>query len=89
MKNKRLRKWALAADENIPRWRESGTDVLIGTSGYTVARIDALRSAWSGLTSRWLVVPNFAVGAVLMIRFAELDAIRLRVAAYQAVFDSH
>jgi len=63
-----------AADENVPRWRDSGADVLIGTSGYTVARMDALRSAWSGLTSRCLVVPNFAVGAVLMMRFAELAA---------------
>jgi len=63
-----------AADENIPRWRDSGADVLIGTSGYTVARIDALRHAWSGLASRCLVVPNFAIGAVLMMRFAELAA---------------
>ncbi len=63
-----------AADDNVPRWRDSGADVLIGTSGYTVARIDALRNAWSGLTSRCLVVPNFAVGAVLMMRFAELAA---------------
>jgi dihydrodipicolinate reductase len=30
-----------AADENVPRWRDSGADVLIGTSGYTVDRIDA------------------------------------------------
>ncbi len=63
-----------AADENVPRWRDSGADVLIGTSGYTVERIDALRSAWSDQDSRCLVVPNFAVGAVLMMRFAELAA---------------
>ncbi len=63
-----------AADENVPRWRDSGADVLIGTSGYTVDRIDALRNAWAGLNSRCLVVPNFAVGAVLMMRFAELAA---------------
>ncbi len=63
-----------AADENVPRWRDSGADVLIGTSGYTVKRIEALRSAWSDLHSRCLVVPNFAVGAVLMMRFAELAA---------------
>jgi len=63
-----------AADENVPRWRESGADVLIGTSGYTVARVDALQKEWSGLDSRCLVVPNFAVGAVLMMRFAELAA---------------
>jgi len=63
-----------ASDDNVPRWRHSGADVLIGTSGYTVARVDALRNAWSGLVSRCLVVPNFAVGAVLMMRFAELAA---------------
>ena len=63
-----------ASDENIARWRDGGTDVLIGTSGYTVARVNALRNAWSGLTSRCLVVPNFAVGAVLMMRFAEQAA---------------
>jgi 4-hydroxy-tetrahydrodipicolinate reductase len=61
-----------ASDENVPRWRDSGADVLIGTSGYTIARLEALRTAWSGLTSRCLVVPNFAIGAVLMMRFAEL-----------------
>ena len=52
-----------ASDENVPRWRHSGADVLIGTSGYTVPRIDALRNAWSGLPSHCLVVPNFVVGA--------------------------
>lgn len=62
----------MASDENVPRWRDSGADVLIGTSGYTTVRVDALRNAWSGLTSRCLVVPNFAIGAVLMMRFAEL-----------------
>jgi 4-hydroxy-tetrahydrodipicolinate reductase len=63
-----------AADENVPRWRDSGADVLIGTSGYTVARVDALRKAWSDLASRCLVVPNFAIGAVMMMRFAEMAA---------------
>ncbi len=61
-----------AADENVPRWRDSGANVLVGTSGYTTARIEALRAQWTGLESRCLVIPNFAIGAVLMIRFAEL-----------------
>jgi 4-hydroxy-tetrahydrodipicolinate reductase len=63
-----------AADENVPQWRDSGMNVLIGTSGYTVERVAALRKAWAGLDSSCLVVPNFAVGAVLMMRFAELAA---------------
>jgi len=40
-----------ASDENVPRWRDSGKNVLIGTSGYTLARVEALREAWSGLDS--------------------------------------
>jgi len=63
-----------AADINVPRWRDSGADVLVGTSGYTTTRIEALRAQWAGLASRCLVVPNFAIGAVLMMRFAELAA---------------
>lgn len=63
-----------AADVNIPRWRDSGADVVIGTSGFTVPRVNALREGWSGLDSRCLVVPNFAIGAVLMMRFAEMAA---------------
>ena len=63
-----------AAEQNVPRWKDLGADVLIGTSGYTSARIEALRELWAGLDSRCLVVPNFAVGAVLMMRFAELAA---------------
>jgi 4-hydroxy-tetrahydrodipicolinate reductase len=63
-----------ASDENVLRWRDMGKNVLIGTSGYTVARVDALCDGWSGLSSRCLVVPNFSVGAVLMMRFAELAA---------------
>lgn len=61
-----------AAEENVPRWRDTGADVLIGTSGYTSARIETLRAQWRGRTSRCLVVPNFAIGAVLLMRFAEL-----------------
>ncbi|MEJ2384223.1 MAG: 4-hydroxy-tetrahydrodipicolinate reductase [Xanthomonadales bacterium] len=63
-----------AADENVPRWRDLGADVLIGTSGYTRSRVEALSDAWSGLQSRCLIVPNFAIGAVLMMRFAEWAA---------------
>jgi len=63
-----------AAEENVPVWRDSGANVLIGTSGYTGGRIEALRTQWLGLESRCLVIPNFAIGAVLMMRFAELAA---------------
>lgn len=69
-----------AAAANVPVWRASGADVVVGTSGYTIERLDALAASWDGLESRCLVVPNFAIGAVLMMRFAELAAPHFRSA---------
>jgi 4-hydroxy-tetrahydrodipicolinate reductase len=52
------------------RWcAANGVHAVIGTSGVDV---DALRAAFT--TSNCLVAPNFAIGAVLMIRLAELAA---------------
>jgi len=61
-----------ASEVNVSRWREAGADVVVGTSGYTVERLERLAADWSDLDSRCIVVPNFAIGAVLMMRFAEL-----------------
>ncbi len=63
-----------AAAGNVPRWRDTGAHVLVGTSGYTGEKIEKLRAGWGERTNRCLVVPNFAIGAVLMMRFAELAA---------------
>ena len=46
---------------------QAGVHVVIGTTGFD---IDALRSAVAGTDARVLVAPNFAIGAVLMMRFA-------------------
>jgi 4-hydroxy-tetrahydrodipicolinate reductase len=48
-----------------------GLDVVVGTSGFDDDRVAAVRS-WAGGTPgvRVLIVPNFSVGAVLMMRFA-------------------
>lgn len=43
--------------------------VVVGTSGFTPERLDQLRELW-GQTGPCLVVPNFSIGAVLMMRFA-------------------
>ncbi len=48
--------------------------MLIGTSGYTVEKLARLRDEWGDRASRCVVVPNFAIGAVLMMRFSELAA---------------
>jgi 4-hydroxy-tetrahydrodipicolinate reductase len=46
---------------------EFGVHVVIGTTGFD---LDALREAASGASSNVFVAPNFAIGAVLMMRFA-------------------
>lgn len=62
------------APANVSRWRSFDAHVVIGTSGYDRGRLAALTDEWDGSTRRCLVVPNFSVGAVLMMRFAELAA---------------
>jgi 4-hydroxy-tetrahydrodipicolinate reductase len=46
---------------------EAGRHVVIGTSGFDV---EALRSVAEGASANAFVAPNFAIGAVLMMRFA-------------------
>jgi 4-hydroxy-tetrahydrodipicolinate reductase len=55
--------------DNLEAWRDLGAAVVVGTSGFTPYRLDLLRSMW-GADTPCLVVPNFSIGAVLMMRFA-------------------
>jgi len=48
--------------------------VVIGTSGLGNDNLSAIRSACREFETPALLVPNFAVGAVLMMRFAEMAA---------------
>jgi 4-hydroxy-tetrahydrodipicolinate reductase len=59
---------------NLARWRESGVHAVVGTSGFDAERLEALRAAWGDGPPNCLVVPNFSIGAVLMMRFAETAA---------------
>jgi 4-hydroxy-tetrahydrodipicolinate reductase len=64
---------ALAAARANARWcADHGVHAVIGTTGFTPDDIDDMNAAFS--TSNCLVAPNFAIGAVLMMRFAELAA---------------
>jgi len=64
---------ALAAARSNARWcAEHGVHAVIGTTGFRPADIDELTAAFT--SSNCLVAPNFAIGAVLMMRFAELAA---------------
>lgn len=51
-----------------------GVHAVVGTSGFSAQRIAEVRQLWTGTISNCLIVPNFAIGAVLMMRFAELAA---------------
>ena len=63
---------AEAARENARWCAENGIHAVIGTSGLTDAVIADLRSWFT--RSNCLVAPNFAIGAVLMIKLSELAA---------------
>lgn len=59
---------------NLRAWREAGVHAVVGTSGFDEGRLAAVRTQWAEGPARCLVVPNFSIGAVLMMRFAELAA---------------
>ena len=55
--------------ENLIAWKANGLAAVVGTSGFTPEKLEELRSLWGDETP-CLVVPNFSIGAVLMMRFA-------------------
>lgn len=63
---------AEASCRNLPVLAEAGIHAVVGTSGLSDDDLAVLRSAF--VDSNCLVVPNFAIGAVLMQRFAEVAA---------------
>jgi 4-hydroxy-tetrahydrodipicolinate reductase len=61
-----------AARENLAWAAASGLHAVVGTSGWTDEDYARIRAVFT--TSNCLIAPNFAIGAVLMMRFAELAA---------------
>lgn len=64
-----------ASPDNVRHCVERGVHVVVGTTGWDDARLDALcaqlgERAGVGV----LIAPNFAIGAILMMRFAEQAA---------------
>jgi 4-hydroxy-tetrahydrodipicolinate reductase len=59
---------------NLAEWRRLGLHAVVGTSGFDTSRLAELRRLWGSGPPTCLVVPNFSVGAALMIRMAELAA---------------
>lgn len=60
--------------DNLRAWHDKGCFVVVGTSGFSEDRLAELRSFWRQDDPGCLVVPNFSVGAVLMMHFAEVAA---------------
>ena len=72
-----------APDAVMPtlRWTVgNGIHAVVGTTGISPADLDELRSLTEGATANVFVAPNFAIGAVLMMRFAEHAARHLPAA---------
>jgi 4-hydroxy-tetrahydrodipicolinate reductase len=63
-----------AAAGNIRAALEQGVPAVVGTSGLGGAELEELDALALDRSLQLLVVPNFAIGAVLMMRFAEAAA---------------
>ena len=63
-----------AVFENARLCLERDTHVVVGTTGMTDAQVDELREAAQRSPGNCLIVPNFAIGAVLMMEAAKLIA---------------
>jgi 4-hydroxy-tetrahydrodipicolinate reductase len=61
-----------SARRTIPFLAEHGIHAVVGTSGFDDDDHQAFRQAFT--SSNCLLAPNFAIGAVLMTRFAEIAA---------------
>jgi len=60
--------------DNVLQSLRRGLHVVVGATGLSSADLAEVEAAASGSESRILVAPNFAVGAVLMMRFAAAAA---------------
>jgi 4-hydroxy-tetrahydrodipicolinate reductase len=64
-----------AVMDNVRTCVEAGVHVVVGTTGFDEARLETVRGWLAAAPSVGvLVAPNFGVGAVLMMRFAEQAA---------------
>ena len=61
-----------AARVNLAFAADVGIHAVVGTTGFTEDDLTAFREAFTD--SNLLIAPNFAIGAVLMMRFAEMAA---------------
>ncbi|HUP69200.1 MAG TPA: 4-hydroxy-tetrahydrodipicolinate reductase [Acidimicrobiales bacterium] len=65
---------AAAARENLRWCADHGVHAVVGTTGLTEEDLDEVRTQFEAAKTNVVIAPNFAIGAVLMMRFAELAA---------------
>jgi 4-hydroxy-tetrahydrodipicolinate reductase len=63
-----------AARENIRWCAEHGVHAVVGTTGFGEAELAEFAELFDRSDANGLIAPNFALGAVLMMRFAEMAA---------------
>jgi len=63
-----------AARANLNWCAEQSIHAVVGTTGFSSADLDDIRARFSNGSANALIAPNFAIGAVLLMRFAELAA---------------
>ena len=63
-----------AARENLHWCAENGVHAVVGTTGFAPDDLDDLRGRLENGAANAVIAPNFTIGAVLMMRFAELAA---------------
>jgi 4-hydroxy-tetrahydrodipicolinate reductase len=63
-----------AARENVRWCAAHGVHAVVGTTGFTESELSEFADLFESSTANAAIIPNFAVGAVLMMRFAEMAA---------------
>jgi 4-hydroxy-tetrahydrodipicolinate reductase len=63
-----------AARQNLEWCADHGIHAVVGTTGFSAEDFDALRARFDAARANAIIAPNFSIGAVLLMRFAELAA---------------
>ena len=63
-----------AARDNVQWCAENGVHAVVGTTGFSDDELTQFAGAFAKSDANAVIAPNFAIGAVLLMRFAELAA---------------
>ena len=63
-----------ACDENVHALLDAGVNVVVGTTGWSHERLEAVHEHAQRVGKRVVIAPNFSISAVLLMQFAEKAA---------------